>query len=253
MIMPCKPILDSEISAKDEKEKQLIIQVSCGGLGDHLIYSSLPELLLEQKCIKTFISNKSVFRSVAIRDFVWGLNPYVEFTDEKGWFKYKTQDNKFPTVDGYFQDLFNLRGDGLPRVYYMPNVVEQLRGKTIIDPSCGAAGKANGYFEQDFYKRFIEYIKNNVGEFVLIIHNHSGTKNALQELIRKEFEPKCYSVSTIEELSDTLYSANERYLLHSGSASLAAALKLESNILNYIKPSTYDCFKYPTNRHIHLL
>jgi hypothetical protein len=251
--MPSKPIPDSDVLEKTEQEKKLVIQVACGGLGDHLIYSSLPELLLKQKGIKTFISNESVFHSAAIRDFIWGLNPYVDFTNEKGWFKDKTAENKFPSIDGYFQNLFGLHGDGLPKVYYTANLVEQLKGKIIVDPSCGGAGKANGYFEPDFYKRFIEYLKSHVSEFVLITHKHSGTKNDLQELIRKEFKPECFSVSTIEELSDVLCSAEQRYLLHSGSASLAAALKLESNILNYIKPSTYDYFKYPTNRHIHLL
>lgn len=253
MIMPCKPIPDSEVSEKAEKEKILIIQVACGGLGDHLIYSSLPELLWNQKGIKTIISNKSVFRSGAIRDFVWGSNPYTTFTDEKGWFTYKAMENHFPTMDGYFQNLFNLQGDGLPKVYYTPNVIGKLKEKTIIDTSCGAAGKANGYFEPDFYKRLIEYLKSYVGEFVLITHLHSSAKNDLQELIRKEFKPECYSVSTIEDFSDVLYSAKERYLLHSGGASLAATFRLESSIINYTKPSTYDYFKYPTNRHIHLI
>lgn len=253
MIMPFNPILDSEITEKVEKEKRLMIQVACGGLGDHLIYSSLPELLWEQRGIKTFVSNKSILRSKAICDFVWRLNPYVTFTDEKGWFTYKAVENNFPTVDGYLQHLFNLHGDGFPKVYYQPSLIEQIEGKTIVDPSCGAAGKANGYFDTDFYRRFIEYLKSHVGEFVLITHLHSGTKNDLQELIRKEFKPECYSVSTIEEFSDVLYSAKERYLLHSGGASLAAALRLESNILNYIKPSTYDSFKYYVNNYIDLI
>lgn len=253
MTQPQTPICDADILKKNQKEKRLVIQIPFGGLGDHLIYSSLPELLWKQKGIKTFISNKSIFRSKAIRDFVWRLNPYVTFTEEKGWFTYKTVENNFPTVDGYFQNLFNLQGDGSPKVYYEPNLIKQIEEKTIVDPSCGATGKANGYFDTDFYKRFTEYLKSHVGEFVLITHLHSGTKNDFQELIIKEFRPECYSVSTIEEFSDVMYSAKERYLLHSGGASLAAALRLESNILNYIKPSTYNHFRYSTNKHIHLI
>lgn len=252
-LMPQNPIPDAQILAKAEKEKKLVIQVANGGLGDHLLYSSLPELLWKQKGIKTFISNKSVFRSQVIFDFVWQLNPYVTFTDETGWYTYKALDHNFPTLDEYFQKLFGLTGDGHPKVYYKPNPIEQLKGKTIVDPSFGPSGKANGYFDTDFYRRFIEYLKSHVGEFVLITHQHSGTKNDFQELIIKEFRPECYSVSTIEEFSDVLYSAKERYLLHSGGASLVAALRLESNILNYIKPSTYDSFKYYVNNYIDLI
>ena len=86
---PRNPVPDSEILKRVEREKRLVIQIPFGGLGDHLAYSSLPELLWQQKRIKTFISLRSVFRSEAIRDFVWGLNPFVEFTHEKGWFTYR--------------------------------------------------------------------------------------------------------------------------------------------------------------------
>ncbi len=253
MLLLSNPISDSEIGQKIYNEKQFIIQVAFGGLGDHLIYSSLPELLWKQKGIKTFISNKSIFRSKAIRDFIWGLNPYVTFTNEKGWYSYKALKHNFPTLDGYFQNLLGLQADGLPKIYYKPNMIKQLRGRVIVDPSCGVTGKANGYFEPDFYKRFIQYIKDNGKNFVLITHLHSGTKKELQEMIIKEFQPDCFQVKTIQQLADALFSAKERYLLHSGAASLSAALKLESNIVNYIKPSTYYSFRYATNRHIHLL
>lgn len=249
---PRNPIPDRNILEKVEKERRLVIQVPFGGLGDHLAYSSLPELLWKQKGIKTFISNMSIFRNEGIRDFVWGLNPYINFVDEKGWFiNERLRDNI--VIDEYLQELFHLEGNGYPKTYYKPRVIEELRGQNIVDPSCGATGKANGYFEREFYKRFIAYLKEYVGEFILITHKNIGNQNDLCELIRTEFKPGCFSAGTLEELSDVLYSANERYLLHSGGASLAAALKLKSNILNYIKPSTYEYFKYPTNKHIHLM
>ena len=155
-------------------------------------------------------------------------------------------------MDEYFQMLFKLKGDGCPKIYYNPNVIEQLKGKTIVDPSFGSSGKANGYFEADFHKRFIEHLKSNVSEFVLIAHRHSKTKNPLEELIKRAFNPDCYSVSTIEVLSDVLCSARNRYLLHSGTASLSAALHLQSNILNYLKPSAYTSYKYSINNYIDL-
>lgn len=252
LIKPRSPIPDADILEKVEKAKQLVIQIPFGGLGDHLAYSSLPELLWEQKGIKTFISNKSIFRSKAIRDFVWKLNPYITFIDEKGWFIYKPSLDDFLTIDEYLQKLFNLDANRCPKVYYEPNLIEELKGKNIVDPSFGPTGKANGYFAPDFHRRFIKYLTSNVGEFVLIAHKHSGTKNNLQKLIKTELNPDCYTVSTIEELADTLFSARNRYLLHSGACSLSAALNLQSNILNYIKPSTYNSYKYSINNYVDL-
>jgi hypothetical protein len=248
---PRSPIPDADILEKANKEKQLVIQIPFGGLGDHLVYSSLPELLWKQKRIKTFISNKSIFRSKAIRDFVWGLNPYVEFTDDNGWFIYQPLEHKFPTLDEYLQKLFNLQGNGCPKVYYNPHLIEQIKGKDIVDPSFGPSGKANGYYESDFHKRFVEYLKSNVGEFILIAHKYSKTKNPLEELIMKTFNPNCYSVFTIEELADVLFSVGKRYLLYSGVASLSAALALPSIVLCNRKAAPN--FQYKSNEHIDLI
>ena len=251
MTKPHNPILDKDISQKAEKEKQLVIQIPFGGLGDHLIYSSLPELLWKQKGIKTFISNKSIFRSEAIREFVWELNPYIEFTSEKGWFIHQPLKYDFPTLDEYLQKLFNLQGNGCPKVYYRPNLVEQLKEKNIVDPSYGAAGKANGYYENGFHKRFIKYLKSNVNEFILVAHRHSKTKNPLEELIKRTFNPDCYSVFTIGELADVLFSARKRYILYSGAASVSAALGLPSIVLCNRK--AVPNFQYKVNEHIDLI
>lgn len=109
------PTPDSDILEKAEREKQLVIQIPFGGLGDHLAYSSLPELLWQQKGIKTFISSKSIFRSEAIRNFVWELNPYIDFTNKKGWFIHKRPEHRFLTLDVYLQSLFGLHGEGPQR------------------------------------------------------------------------------------------------------------------------------------------
>ncbi|GAF81629.1 unnamed protein product, partial [marine sediment metagenome] len=144
---------------------------------------------------------------------------------------YKPSLDDFLTVDQYLQKLFGLEGNGCPKIYYEPNLIEELKGKTIADPSCGVSGKANGYFEEEFYDKYIEYLKNNVNEFVLITHQHSGTKNDLQELVKTSLNPDCYNVTTIEELADVLFSADVRYLMYSGGASLAAAMGLSSIVL----------------------
>jgi len=249
---PRNPIPDRDILEKAEKEKRLVIQIPFGGLGDHLAYSSLPELLWEQKGIRTFISKKSVFRNQAICDFVWGYNPYVSFTEEKGWFTYEPLRTDLPTLDSYFQDLFGLKGDGLPKVYYRPQSVEALKGKTIVDPSCGAAGKANGYFEQRFYEEYIRYLRKHISDFVLIKHAHDHHKTNLERIVEAAFSPEVYEVNTIEKLADVLFSAKNRYLLHSGACSLCAALRLHAYVLNYLKPAAYISYKFNLHTYVDL-
>lgn len=248
---PRSPIYDADILEKAEEDKQLVIQIPFGGLGDHLVYSSLPELLWKQKGIKTFISNKSIFRSKAIRDFVWGLNPYVAFVDEKGWFIHKPLQENL-VLNEYLQKLFNLKGNGCPKAYYKPRIIEEIRGENIVDPSFGPTGKANGYYETDFHKRFVAYLENNVGDFILLTNKHTLIRSQLEAQINCLLKPPCYNIGRIEELADALFSASTRYLLHSGAASLSAALNLQSNILNYLKPSTYIPFKYSVNNYIDL-
>jgi len=249
-LKPKDPIPDCRIREIAETQKSLVIQVPFGGLGDHLAYSSLPELLWEQKGIRTFISKKSVFRSQAICDFVWGYNPYVSFTEEKGWFTYEPLRADLPTLDSYFQDLFGLKGDGCPKVYYRPQPVEALKGKTIVDPSCGPSGKANGYFEPRFYEEYIRYVRKHIPDFVLIKHAHDHHKTELERLVESTFSPEIYTVDSIESLADALFSAAARFLMYSGAASLAAALRLASIILCNRKAVPY--FQYRYNSYIEL-
>ena len=248
---PRNPVPDSEILKRVEREKRLVIQIPFGGLGDHLAYSSLPELLWQQKRIKTFISLRSVFRSEAIRDFVWGLNPFVEFTHEKGWFTYRPLESDFNILDGYFQKLFGLTGNACPRVYYQPRIIEQIKEENIVDPSFGPAGKANGYYEADFHDRLIDYIRNNIPQFVVIVHKHSHVTDELQDKIGRILAPEQYRVDTIMQLADVLFSAKKRYLMYSGSASLSAAMRLPSTVLCNRK--AVPTFQYEVNNYVDLM
>lgn len=248
---PRCPIADSAIREKAEKENQLVIQIPFGGLGDHLAYSSLPELLWEQKKIKTFISDKSFFRSRIIRDFVWKPNPYIEFTGTKGWFIYPPLNNSLLTIDEYLQNLFGLQGDGRPKVYYKPDTVQQLKGKTIVHPSFGPSGKANGYYETDFHRRFIDFLEKNAGNFILLLGRHRQAENPLEARIRHLLKPPCYSIESIEGLADALLSAERRYLMYSGGASLSAALGLESIVLCNRK--AVPNFQYGLHKYIDLM
>lgn len=245
------PRAAQDILAHAIQNKKLIIQVMYGGLGDHLIYSSLPRLLFENYDIKTYISNKSLYRSPEIRKFVWESNPYITFTDEKGWsLQGSTITTENKTLDKVLQEIFGLECDGTPEVFHKSNKVNEVAGKTIVDVSFGPSGKiAYKYHTEQFATALVHYLKRNTPDFILITHDADGySSEILEDIVKKEFNPPSLGVATIEELSNALYSAKERYLLFSGGASLAASLSLPSNILCNKKMD--QRFVYRTNTYI---
>ncbi len=244
------PHAAQDILAHAIQNKKLILQVMYGGLGDHLVYSSLPRLLFENYGIKTYISNKSLYRSPEIRKFIWESNPYVSFTDEKGWSLQGASVPQNKTLDKAIQEIFDLECDGTPEVFHKSNKVNEVAGETIVDVSFGPSGKtAYSYHTEQFAATLVHYLKRNVPDFTLITHDADGySSEILEDVIKKEFNPPCLGVATVEELSNVLYSARERYLLFSGGASLAASLSLPSNILCNKKVD--QRFVYRTNTYI---
>jgi hypothetical protein len=252
-LLPLNPVSDKDILGKMESEGRLVIQVPYGGLGDHLVYSALPELLWKQKNIKVFISTESIYRNKQIWDFVWGLNPFVKMTDEKGWFIHQPLDiiRQCTTINQYLIQLFNLDGDDAPKLYYQPAAIPELAGQAIVDCSCGPSGKANGYFDPEFYEAYLSYLEKNVPTFVLLTYQNMTINNQLQNKIVERFAPRVYSIHSPQELSDALFSASRRYLLYSGSASVAAAYNLPSIVLCNWKSSPH--FQYHMNQYVDIV
>jgi hypothetical protein len=246
-------ICDSRIVEKARAEKSLVIQVLHGGIGDHLVYSSLPELLWKQKKIQVFLSNSSIFRNSQIFEYVWAKNPFVKMTDEKGWFIHQPLDiiQQCRTINQYLIQLFNLEGDDAPKLYYQPAAIPELAGQAIVDCSCGPSGKANGYFDPEFYEAYLSYLEKNVPSFVLLTYQNLITNNQLQKKIVERFAPRVYSIHSPQELSDALFSASRRYLLYSGSASVAAAYNLPSIVLCNWKSSPH--FQYHMNQYVDIV
>jgi hypothetical protein len=252
-LLPPQRIPDKEILHKMKDRGRLVIQVIYGGLGDHLVYSALPELLWKQKQIKVFISTKSIYRNQDIWDFIWKQNPFVDLTEDYGWFIHQPLEiaQQCSTLNEYLMRLFELEGEVNPRLYYQPSVISSLCGQTVVDCSCGPSGKANGYFEPQFYDAYLNYLEQHVDEFVLLTYPGSGYRSRLEKQIQSRFSPRVYPIECLKSLSDVLFSASIRYLLYSGSASVAAAYRLSSTVLCNRKSAS--CFQYKTNRYVNLL
>lgn len=252
-LLPQNSVPDREVVARMEADKRLVIQVVYGGLGDHLVYSALPELLWKQKKIKVFVSTKSIFRNQEIWDFVWGQNPFVAATQEHGWFIHHPLEiiQQCRTINEYVMRLFELEGETTPQLYYVPSHIPELCGQAVVDCSCCSSGKANGYFESQFYTAYLNYLEQYVGKFVLLTYPRLKFRSRLEMQIQKRFSPFTHSVNSLKDLSNVLHSASRRYLLYSGSASVAAAYRLPSTVLCNRKSSLQ--FQYDINTYIDLL
>lgn len=199
-------------------KKKIIIEIKNGGLGDHLFYSHLPKIFSSKK-IETYISLKSKCRNADIINLVWKNNPYVHgFTDSNGdrIYRYSQQDH----IKCNLLDIKMLEygiDDGLrchePEVYYQPNSAKQ------------------NYYIIDFnYISFVGVI--NLNKLQKIVSDITKDGKVFQLKIRKRgfYLPNIPVIETnsIYDYIDKINASKKFICLTSGSATLAAALKIES-------------------------
>lgn len=210
--------------------KKLVLQVGYGGLGDHLFYSHIPQIAAK-KGYKTYISNKSPYRSLETRELVWGLNPYISgFTDEQG---------VTAEFDGLLEgvNIFDMvmlvldLDDGIrghkPELYYKPNSIELLNGSNIYDPNyCTPAGHPASGMVQRFF------VKNNIAlDFQMKTIFKSSKIDCSKILQSKSLKHYC----------DLIFSCDNFYCLASGGSVLAGALGKKANVLKTSKFKKMFC------------
>lgn len=115
----------------------LILEITHPGIGDHLFYSALPELLVTYGLYeRVYISSRSVYRVKDTLDIVWGDNPYVSgFVDKKGWSSSGFRPEKGNFLDGLvyqFTGEIPAAGATKPKLY-QKSQAEQNEKYYIID------------------------------------------------------------------------------------------------------------------------
>jgi len=231
-----------------QRTGRLVLKVGYGGLGDHLIYSSLPRLLAQQRNIRALVSTRSARRSPEIMEFVWGRNPYVAFTSARGYRYLGEGDRRCSNLNEMMEGYFGLQGEGLPEIYYAPKCIPEIEGRYIVDATYGPSGFANGYEDQDFEESYIEFLRKEAKDFVLIKLGRTYANLRLQERVLQVFKPDTITVNHLSEMADALYSCRMSFLLYTGSASLAAAIRKPSKVICRRRSNPY--FVYATNEYI---
>lgn len=197
----------------------LILEIQNGGLGDHLFYSHLPRIAKETKAFdKVFISNHSIFRNADYKKLVWEMNPYLDgFTDEKGIFHLPEKISKEENLLDSIMLLYNL-DDGLrfhePEIYFEPVINKELRNAVIYDPN------------------FISYTGDLAsGQLIDNWFSENNVEVAYQmKKLRHRYLPitstDTFETASLLDFCSLIISCKRIYCLTTGTATLAAALKV---------------------------
>lgn len=205
-------------------QNDLVIHVKYGGLGDHLFYSHLPRIAKETgRYRNVYISEASPFRNQEIRRLVWELNPYVDgFCNEICPYP-----DLLPKLDRGCNLLDQLMlchdlDDGErfhePEIYYVPNMLETLVGKTIYDPNyvSNAGRLSSEKVEKYFLTQHVRIdIQMKLREKSLPVNNFGSW----------------LSSDSLEDFCDIIHSCGNIYCLVTGTATLASALGKPATIL----------------------
>ena len=208
---------------KERLANNLVVQVRYGGLGDHLFYSHIPRIAKEFGGYDgVYISDRSDFRSPAIREVVWELNPYVDgFCPSQG---VSADVEDLRRGENFLDAVMRWYGleDGIrmhePEIYYKPNSIEQLAGKVIYDPNyISNAGKLDSGDVERFFKKRNEYV-----DCQMTLRDKSIPVAVFGEELRAQ---------NLKEFCDILFSVKRVYCLTTGTATLCSALGRKATVI----------------------
>jgi hypothetical protein len=201
------------------KEKMIVLNSGCAGLGDNLMFSTLPELFssVGEKC---YISSKNPTRNNEISDLVWGSNPYIFGTTEceanAGIIKFGDGGAYKSVHSEFIKSIEILHGfkptNKYPKIYYKAKP-SNLSGICLVDLSCITV--------TSYSSNISEMVESHLGDDCEKIYLKFPNIKTTQF---QTCEPH-HNVCSIFEYADLL-SACSRYIsFHSGGNMLACAVK----------------------------
>jgi hypothetical protein len=200
------------------KGKVAVIGQPYGGLGDNLQFSTLPAMFARHG-IETWISSKNICRNPQIYELAWGLNPYVKgIKDEPpnvyvGDVEKSAGYGELNTVQRAEMLYFGKWEHQFPVTFYQPKYRPDFANKAVLE---------FGFVTVDLnpvlsrIRSELEYMLD--GQEVVLLRNPVNASLDVGKF------PE-YSVQSIYELADILYSCRLFAGIESGAAVLCATLK----------------------------
>ena len=207
---------------------KVIIASHGGGLGDNLIYSSLPERFVRERGDEVWICNRPRKRNDETYDLIWGKNPFVAgFTDEPANagvgviardFIYRAKHLGTPVLA--VEELHGFKPlNRYPRIYHQPTYRPEYRETVFADPR-SISMPTNAHHFNVFALEISRWWGYDFPAIVRMDSPHGGPHgaSALNDNPR-------LPVRDIYEYVDLIWSCKAFLVAESGGQVLAAAIK----------------------------
>ena len=207
-----------------------ILYVNWGGLGDHLSFTTLPEIFTNLG-YEFYISDKSSFRSQEIYDLVWGTNPYVKgLTSENAncghlpnWgVQELVVFNPSKSMHSNIERLYGVSGYcNYPKIYYTPKNIPQYNDYILLD--LNAFSVADHPHDINKIMDYLESLKN---QKVLYVLSESSYGRSIIDVSKiNEFNFKPIKTENIFDYVNLIYSCKKFVSFWSGGSHVSSSIK----------------------------
>lgn len=204
---------------------RVTLDAPIGGLGDALLFSTLPQLYAERGD-DVYISERTVCRNPEVFDLLYARNPYIKGAlarseaDEVAGMPHERdfflQARQWTNPIGLLESLHDFvpRHDR-PQVYYRPQSRPEWRDRVFMDPTSISQAFSTELFERFAARTLLD------GEAFVVESAHLGTRSGAAVFP----DAPRYRVRDIYEYIDIIASCKAFVCTESGSQSVAAAVR----------------------------
>lgn len=205
--------------------RDVVLWVESGGLGDHLIYSTIPERFARLGR-RVYIARSTPTRNDEVRSLLYEENPFVAgWTDEApnaGTAHAEvriSERHSFRSIIEWVEAAHGLDPTSLyPRIYYSPRFRADLSKVVLIDPR-----STSQPFPAKRFDEFVARLKISREHALVVESSNSGPhgSHSLREYQR-------IGVKSLHDYIDMIYSCLVYVGTESGGSALASAVRQHS-------------------------
>ena len=232
-----------------------------GGLGDHLALSTLPEEFTKLGH-DVYIHNNYLVRNDEIFNLVWGMNPFIRgFSDQmpnSGHIFSHAPNGSIPWMK-HIEMLNGINSNNLsPRIYRNHNIIDSLQNKTILNLECISAD-----YDPKSIIKLVEGIvsKESISQEDILhlsirtnVNQYKNNFLTIKEVFSVDLGYEKFYINNIYDHCDVIKSCKRYITLHSGGASLAAAIRNDNVyvVMSDKLKTTFDikCFIYENQNYV---
>lgn len=226
---------------------KIVLDAPRCGLGDALLYSTLPEIYAERGD-EVWITTQSEMRNPEAHQLIWGDNPYVRdrrcnepSNAGSRWDRqFFTRARFAPNPIICMEQAHGLKPSGrrFPKIYYEPKFLPEWKDVIAADPRSHSQ-----YFPLPMFDEFAAWYVENPDEIV-VLENKFNARNGDGTLPRN----RRHLCRDIYEWCDIIASCKQFLVTESGGMSVAAAIREDKNSVFVLATHTFhNCgfFVYP--------